>query len=350
MKIITVIGARPQFIKAAAISRIIKQQDHIQEIIVHTGQHYDQKMSDIFFSELDIPRPNYNLAVGSGSHGKQTGLMLERIESVLLKEQPDGLITYGDTNSTLAAALAAVKLQIPIAHIEAGLRSFNRSMPEEINRIMTDHISDILLAPTQNAMHLLASEGLKEKSFFVGDVMFDSILFYKELARHKQKEFINIPQKKYYLCTIHRPENTDNHTRLQNIFSGLSELNHQVIIPLHPRTSKILRNIHYSDNIKVIEPIGYLNMIALVNNAEIILTDSGGLQKEAYFLKKRCITLRDQTEWIETLENSWNFIVGANKSLIVEKSSIKPTGPQTHAFGDGHASEKIIHILNRYFS
>ncbi len=347
MKIATVIGARPQFIKAATISRVLKTKPDIKEVIIHTGQHYDKNMSKVFFSELHIPRPGYNLEVGSGPHGRQTGRMLEGLEHVLQEEKPDLVLTYGDTNSTLAAALATTKLHLPTAHVEAGLRSFNRQMPEEINRIVTDHISDFLFAPTKNAMNLLAQEGLKGKSYFSGDVMFDSILFYRTLAEQQQDNFKNIPQHLYYLASIHRPENTDDPKRLQNIFSALSELGETVILPLHPRTLGKLKGIRYGKNIQIISPIGYLNMVALAQKAEKIITDSGGLQKEAYFLQKPCITLRDQTEWTETIGNDWNFIVGADKKKILEKVDILPTGPQTKDFGDGHAAENIINTITK---
>lgn len=345
MKIATIIGARPQFIKAATVSRIIKQHEDINEVIVHTGQHYDANMSDVFFTELKIPRTDYNLEVGSFSHGKQTGLMLERIEQVLLREKPDWALTYGDTNSTIAGALAAAKLHIPTAHVEAGLRSFNRKMPEEINRIATDHVSDLLLAPTQNAVNLLAQEGLAGKTVFTGDVMFDSLLFYRELVneQHRLGQLKNSDH--FYLATIHRPENTDDSKRLQNIFSAFSQLNLPVILPLHPRTQKLLKRVKYSGNVITTQPVSYLQMIYLLKNCEKVLTDSGGLQKEAYFMKKPCLTLRDQSEWVETLENNWNFIVAANVDDILEKIKVNEFGAQSASFGDGKAAEKIIQAV-----
>lgn len=345
MKIATIIGARPQFIKSATISRIFRNYNDINEIIIHTGQHYDENMSEIFFNELKIPKPNYNLEVGSESHGKQTAMMLEKIEAILLKEKPDWVLVYGDTNSTIAGALAATKLHIKIAHVEAGLRSFNRKMPEEINRIATDHISDILFVPTQNAMNLLANEGIVERAVLVGDVMYDAILYNQKLADEKYKLSDITNLNNFYLGTIHRPSNTDNLARLQNIFSAFSELDLPIILPLHPRTQKIIKKIKYSKNVKIIEPVSYLKMIVLLKNCKKVLTDSGGLQKEAYYLHKPCITMRDETEWIETLENNWNFIVGADKDLILEKVKNKEFGKQKDYFGDGKAAEKIVDFI-----
>lgn len=347
MKIATVVGARPQFIKAATVSRVIKNRNNIQEIIIHTGQHYDNNMSDIFFKELDIPVPGINLGVGSSSHGKQTAEMLSGIESVLLSEKPDWLLVYGDTNSTVAGSLAAAKLNIPIAHVEAGLRSFNRRMPEEINRIATDHISTCLFAPTQNAMHLLKNEGLADRSVFSGDVMYDSILHYKEIARKKCKleNIAEVEPGKYFLATVHRQENTDVLSNLQSIFLAFSELDMPVIVPLHPRTLKFMDNVSYRSNVKIIEPVGYLEMITLLDHSYKVLTDSGGLQKEAFFLKKPCVTLREETEWIETLEDNWNFIVGTDKTKILEKIHVQQFGAQKEFFGCGKAAEKILDYL-----
>ncbi|GBD92222.1 UDP-2,3-diacetamido-2,3-dideoxy-D-glucuronate 2-epimerase [bacterium BMS3Abin04] len=347
MKIVSIIGARPQFIKAAVLTKIIEKEPGVDEVLVHTGQHYDENMSKIFFDELEIPRPHYNLEVGSGSHAYQTGMMLEKIEKVLLSEKPDWIIVYGDTNSTIAGALAASKLHIKIAHVEAGLRSFNKLMPEEINRITTDRISDLLLAPSLNAMHLLKNEGLEKNAVFTGDVMFDSILFYQKLAEQKHKLSEVIDEKEFYLATVHRQENTDDKTRLQNIFEAFSELDLPVVLPLHPRTRTKLKEITVSDNVKIIDPVSYLEMILLLKNSKKILTDSGGLQKEAYFLKKPCITLRDETEWIETTEGNWNFIVGTNKELILEKIKVNQFVEQKNYYGDGKAGEKILTaILN----
>lgn len=347
MKIATIVGARPQFIKAATVSRIIRNKNNIQEIIIHTGQHYDTNMSDVFFKELDIPVPGINLEVGSGSHGKQTARMLEGIEEVLIREKPDWVLVYGDTNSTIAGALAAAKLHIPIAHVEAGLRSFNMAMPEEINRIATDHVSTCLFAPTQNAMNLLAKEGLAEKSSFSGDVMYDSILYYRDIAlkRFTPEQISGCPSGTYYLATVHRQENTDVPENLRAIFHAFSQLDKPVILPLHPRTLKFLPDIPDKSNIKIIDPVGYLEMIALLNGSHKVLTDSGGLQKEAFFLQKQCVTLREETEWVETLEDNWNFIAGTNPEKILEKIYINQPGQQKHAFGNGKAAEKIIDFL-----
>ncbi|HGY57256.1 MAG TPA: UDP-N-acetylglucosamine 2-epimerase (non-hydrolyzing) [Caldithrix abyssi] len=348
MKLATIIGTRPQFIKAATVSRLIKEISSVTEVIIHTGQHYDDNMSEVFFKQLQIPQPHYNLEVGSGSHGQQTGLMLQRIEQVLIKEKPDWVLIYGDTNSTIAGALAAVKLHILTAHVEAGLRSFNRKMPEEINRIATDRVSDVLFAPTQNAMDLLQKEGLEQRAVFSGDVMYDSILFYSELLNESHRPPVLDSLDAYYLATIHRPENTDNPQHLQSIFSAFSELDLPVVLPLHPRTRNLLDGIRYNENVKIIDPVGYLQMLYLLRHSFKVLTDSGGLQKEAYFMQKPCLTLRDQSEWVETLEGNWNFIVAANKDMILEKIQINEYGPQTLAFGNGRAAKKIVdHLTNK---
>jgi UDP-GlcNAc3NAcA epimerase len=349
MKIATIIGARPQFIKAATVSRIIREDNVIKEIIIHTGQHYDANMSNVFFKELNIPIPEMNLEVGSGPHGKQTARMLMSIEEVLINEQPDWVLVYGDTNSTLAGALAASKLHIPIAHVEAGLRSFNRAMPEEINRIMTDHISDCLFAPTQNAITLLGKEGLSARAVFSGDVMYDSILYYRDIALKKFSSQIitGTTPGQYYLATVHRQENTDVTENLRNIFRAFSELDMPVIVPLHPRTLKFMKHVPYKENVKLMEPVGYLEMIALLDGCHKVLTDSGGLQKEAFFLKKPCLTLRTETEWTETLEDNWNFVVGTDPTRILEKIHISPSGEQKNFFGDGKAAEKIVAYLKK---
>ncbi len=345
MKIVSIIGARPQFIKAAVLTKIIEKETGVNEVLVHTGQHYDENMSKIFFDELEIPRPHYNLEVGSGSHAYQTGMMLQKIEKVLLSEKPDWIIVYGDTNSTIAGALAASKLHIKIAHVEAGLRSFNKLMPEEINRITTDRISDLLFAPSLNALHLLKNEGLERNAVFTGDVMFDSILFYQKLAGKKHKLSDVTDEENFYLATVHRQENTDDKTRLQSIFDAFSELDLPVVLPLHPRTLSKLSEITFNDNVKIIEPVSYLEMILLLKNSKKVLTDSGGLQKEAYFLKKPCITLRDETEWIETIEGNWNFITGTNKELILEKVKVNQFAQQKNYYGDGKAGEKILNTI-----
>ena len=348
MKIVSIIGARPQFIKAAVFDKAIKKRGGFHNILVHTGQHYDENMSKIFFDELEIPRPDYNLEVGSGMHGAQTAAMLEKIEQILVKEKPDWVLVYGDTNSTIAGSLAATKMHIKIAHVEAGLRSFNKLMPEEINRIVTDRISDLLLVPSQNAMELLAKENLSDNAIFTGDVMFDSILFYQKMAEEKfsLKNITN--EKEYYLATVHRAENTDDRLRLQNIFTAFSEMDKPVILPLHPRTKSKLDGIKFNDNIKIINPVSYLEMILLLKNCSKVLTDSGGLQKEAYFMKKPCITLRDETEWIETLNGNWNFIVGTDPELILEKVKVNNFDEQKEYYGNGNAGNNIVDALLNY--
>jgi UDP-GlcNAc3NAcA epimerase len=348
MKIVSIVGARPQFIKAATVSRIIRAHPEVNEILLHTGQHYDENMSDVFFRELSIPFPDYNLEVGSGSHAVQTGTMLKGIEEVLLKEKPDCTLVYGDTNSTLAGTLASVKLHIPVAHVEAGLRSFNRAMPEEINRIVTDRISDILFAPTVTAMENLAGEGLANISCFTGDVMYDSVLFYSEwISRDPLKyKTTGIPSS-YLLATIHRAENTDNPENLKNIFKAFSNLAHDIVLPIHPRTRKILASmITLPKNVHIIDPVGYLQMLKLTMDATKVLTDSGGLQKEAYFLRKPCITMRTETEWIETLHDHWNIITGSDPELIVKAvANPFPAAPLQSGFGNGKAAEIILEKL-----
>jgi len=351
MKIVSVVGARPQFIKAATLSRIIRAHPQVHEILLHTGQHYDENMSEVFFRELCIPEPDYNLEAGSGSHGEQTGRMLKGIEEVLLKERPDITLVYGDTNSTLAGALAASKLHIPVAHVEAGLRSFNRAMPEEINRIVTDRIADLLFAPTQTAVGNLFREGLGEMTTFTGDVMYDSILFYREQIMRTPEKYLTagIPDH-YLLATIHRAENTDNLKNLQNIFLAFSRISKEIVLPVHPRTRKILHDsVTLPANVRVIAPVGYLQMIRLTMDAAKVLTDSGGLQKEAYFLEKQCITLRTETEWVETLHDNWNIVAGTDPGLI-EKAvfSDLPAAPRQTSFGDGNASGTILEKLLRF--
>jgi UDP-N-acetylglucosamine 2-epimerase len=345
MKVVSIAGARPQFIKMAMLDKKLKNQPGIRHIIVHTGQHYDKNMSRDFFDELDIPEPAYNLGVVSDTHSKQTAMMMERIEKVLAEEKPEWVLVYGDTNSTLAGVLTAAKMQIKTAHIEAGLRSYNRKMPEEINRIIADHISDMLFVPTANAMEILKNEGLEKKSHLVGDVMYDSVLFYIESAEKKYRLSDIVPYNEYYLATIHRQENTDNIDNLVRIFNAFGLMGLPVVIPLHPRTRKYLKDINIHDNVKVIDPSGYLKMLMLIKNAVKVLTDSGGIQKEAYFLRRPCITLRNETEWTETLENGWNYIVGTDAGLILEKVKDTAAGPQKAYFGDGNAAGKIAEII-----
>ncbi len=350
-KIITILGARPQFIKAAAVSALFSKE--FNEILVHTGQHYDANMSDVFFDELGIPKPKYHLNVGSGSHGAMTGAMLAEIEKVLLEEKPDFVLVYGDTNSTLAGALAASKLLIPVIHVEAGLRSFNKAMPEEQNRILTDHISDLLFVPTQTAVDNLISEGIRKGVHQVGDVMYDGILHFTEIAKAKSTilKQLNLEENSFLLCTIHRAENTNDPVRLKAICKGLSESGEQIILPLHPRTQKFISDygIQLGENVRVIEPVGYLDMVRLESACKKIVTDSGGVQKEAFFLAKPCITMRDETEWVETVQNGWNVIVGADSTKIIDAiTNFNPTIERKSYFGAGNAAEQIVKILTTF--
>jgi UDP-GlcNAc3NAcA epimerase len=351
MKLVTIIGARPQFIKAAAVSRAVAVRGDIREVIVHTGQHYDANMSDIFFEELAIPRPDHHLGIGGGTHGAMTGRQLEAIERVLLEEKPDMVLVYGDTNSTLAGALAAVKLHIPVAHVEAGLRSFNRRMPEEINRILTDHASDLLFTPTDTATQNLRSEGLPdERVWQVGDVMYDAALFYHDRARMPDWFSAAQVQEGYVLATLHRAENVDDPHRLRSILNGLEQGERDVILPLHPRTRKTVAELGltFPRNVRLVDPVGYLEMVWLIENCSVILTDSGGLQKEAFFLGKPCITARDETEWQETLEVGANVLVGADETQIAQLLSTT-TGLQhgfrQGIFGNGDAASALVRKL-----
>jgi UDP-N-acetylglucosamine 2-epimerase len=358
MKIATVIGARPQFIKAAAISRAIaahRKNEGLREILIHTGQHYDDDMSAIFFRELEIPEPKYNLGIGSGSHGNQTGKMLAAIEEVLIKEKPDWVLIYGDTNSTLAGALAAAKLHIPIAHVEAGLRSFNRRMPEEINRVVADQLSTLLLCPSQVAVDNLAAEGigaspLAPQVVITGDVMADALQFAATKAATRSDILVRLglQPKGYLLATVHRAENTDDALRLADILAAFAALNEPVVFPTHPRTRKFLLETGYQPpaNVKLIDPVGYFDIIALEKSARILLTDSGGMQKEAYWLKVPCITLRDETEWVETVENGWNILTGADTHRIMD--AVKKFSPPTAhppLYGDGQAATHCLEAL-----
>ena len=364
MKIVTIVGARPQFIKAAAVRRAILEIDRlkrrIQDIWVHTGQHYDYMMDKVFFEELKLPKPDYHLGVGSGSHAKQTGKMLERIEIVLQKERPETVIVYGDTNSTLAGALAAAKVEIPVAHVEAGLRSYNSSMPEEINRLLTDHLSTMLFCPTDQAVRNLAKEGVKDGGTRmvknVGDVMYDSILYYSKVAEEKSSllEEMGLRSPEYYLATLHRAENTDDPKKLVSVCRALDEIGKRtpVVLPLHPRTEKVIKGCHlfpHFRNIKFIEPVSYLDMLTLERNAKGILTDSGGVQKEAYWFRVPCFTLRGETEWMETIKSGWNVLVGTGVQRIVREVSQKERRreypKEAKNFGNGKASQKIVQIL-----
>lgn len=388
MKIITIVGARPQFIKVGAVCRAIEKynrrassKNRIDEILVHTGQHYDYVMDKVFFEELELPKPVYHLGVGSGSHAQQTGMMLERLEPVLEKEKPDGVVVYGDTNSTLAGALAAAKLNIPVVHVEAGLRSYVRSMPEEINRVVTDHVSTFLFCPTNQAVKNLAKEGIKPGAGKivknVGDVMYDSILYYSKIAEKKStilkdlgflapssvgntdlrslrtgtERFRTVP---YYLVTLHRAENTDAPKKLKSILRALDEIGGKipVVLPLHPRTKKMIHTfclLPRGRSIKLIDPVSYFDMLSLERQAKAILTDSGGVQKEAYWFKVPCFTLREETEWVETVRSGWNVLVGAATRRIVEEvnslSRRKPSSKWKGIFGDGRASQRIVQTL-----
>ena len=349
MKVATVVGARPQFPKAAALSRVIRK--HHEEILIHTGQHYDDLMSDVFFRDLNLPEPDLNLGVGSGTHAFQTARMLEGIATVLDDQHPDLLIVFGDTNSTIAGALAAAKLQIPVAHVEAGLRSHNRAMPEEINRILTDHISDYLFCPTQTAAEGLRAEGLDRGIYQVGDVMYDSLLASLPLAKREHDSILarhGLKPGGYYLATIHRPANTDDPETLQRLCQALEALNLPVILPLHPRTEAALQAQHrqLGANLRTTPPVGYLEMLTLEQNARAILTDSGGVQREAYFLSTPCVTLREETEWPETLAGNWNILAGTEPGRISTAAKRPaPNKPPPPAFGDGRAAEKIVEIL-----
>ncbi|UOE55130.1 UDP-N-acetylglucosamine 2-epimerase (non-hydrolyzing) [Bacillus sp. CMF12] len=351
MKIVTVLGARPQFIKAAPVSRALRQNH--QEIIVHTGQHYDANMSDIFFEELNIPKPDYHLAVGSGNHGKQTGEMMAKIEEIVLKEKPDYVLVYGDTNSTLAGSLVAAKLHIPVIHIEAGLRSFNKLMPEEVNRILTDHISEYLFCPTDTAVENLKNENITRNVINIGDVMYDAVLYNRELAKEKSRilEDAQLNKGDYLLITIHRAENTDDPEKMKGILQAFSSTEETKVWPIHPRTKHKLAdyglNVEEIPNLKIIDPVGYLDMLTLEANARKIVTDSGGVQKEAYFMEVPCVTVREQTEWVETLEGEANILVGTDQTKMTEaiNKEVKPEYKQL--FGNGEAASKIVEVLEQ---
>lgn len=352
MKILTLVGARPQFIKAAPLSLAIRQGGHT-EFLLHTGQHYDYGMSQVFFEELGLPEADLNLDVRSGSHGQQTGQMLARIEEVLLVEKPDWAIVFGDTNSTLAGALAAVKLHIPLAHVEAGLRSFNRQMPEEHNRVLTDHCADKLFCPTQTAVDNLAKEGLVQGVHRVGDPMYDAVLLFAERAAQRSTilQDLGLTRGGYLLATVHRAYNTDDPANLAAILSAFATLEEPVIFPIHPRTRQKMQDFGLgsiqSPNLRFIEPVGYLDMLLLEQHARRILTDSGGVQKEAYFFGVPCLTLRPETEWVETVSSGWNLLVGTDAARI--RAGVQHIFPEQTAppelFGDGHAAQKIAGLL-----
>ena len=350
MKIVSVVGARPQFIKCAPVSRELRKEH--TEILVHTGQHYDPEMSQVFFEELQIPQPDYNLGVGSGSHGKQTGEILTKVEEVLLVEKPDLVLVYGDTNSTLAGALAAAKLHIPVAHVEAGLRSFDQTMPEEINRTLTDHLSDLLFCPTKTAVNNLRNEGIIKGVHLVGDVMSDALEFNRKIAEERSLVLnrLGVSPKQYLVLTVHRPSNTDSCMHMENIIGALGDCGIPVVFPVHPRTRKYLEEYGMWDrlpaNFIVTEPLGYLDMIRSMGSAQKIVTDSGGIQKEAYMLGVPCVTLRENTEWEETLHDGWNILVGADREKMLTALN-KPLPIKSHAvlFLVG-ASGKIRDILH----
>jgi UDP-GlcNAc3NAcA epimerase len=359
MKILTILGARPQFIKAGSVSREIAKYKETQEIIVHTGQHFDANMSDVFFEDMKIPKPHYNLNINGLGHGAMTGQMIEKIEEVCIKEKPDWVMVYGDTNSTLAGAIVASKLHIKLAHIEAGLRSFNMKMPEEVNRILTDRVSQILFCPTDTALQNLSNEGydnLDCKIVKSGDVMQDGAIFYKDFAvKPNIIQNLKFKIQNYILCTIHRAENTDDEKRLRDIFEVLNKIakDQQVILPLHPRTKDIIENLKINvENLTIIDPVGYLEMVWLINNCELIMTDSGGLQKEAYFFEKQCITLRDETEWVELIECGANTLVGADREKILNayknNSKFNINNSKLNMYGGGKASGNIIKELLEY--
>ena len=351
MKTIHVVGARPQFVKAAMVSRAWKKSG--REFFLHTGQHYSDNMSQLFFNELELPEPNINLEIGSGSHAEQTSGMLLGIDAYLESIQPDWVIVYGDTNSTLAGALTAAKREIPIAHVEAGLRSFNRSMPEEINRVIADHLSTLLFCPTDQAVANLKEEGITQGVHQVGDVMADALYVFADIARKKSTilDTLKLKQHEYALVTAHRSGNVDDKANLTAILKGLGKIKFPLVFPMHPRTKKMMAafGLQAPANIKVIEPIGYLDMLMLEQNADCILTDSGGIQKEAYLLGVRCITLREETEWVETVDAGWNCLTGADSAAIKARfDDFHPVNKRPQIYGDGHAADKIIDVLHHY--
>lgn len=360
MHIMTVLGARPQFIKAAMISNAIAGETSMHETLLHTGQHFDANMSDVFFQELNIPAPTFNLQIRGGRHGEMTSRMLEDTEAILVDTRPDVVLVYGDTNSTLAGALAAAKLHIPVAHVEAGLRSFNRRMPEEINRVLTDHMSDVLFAPTPAAVRNLDNENIPaETVHLVGDVMYDAVLHFSDLARERSRivRHLNLAGRPYVLCTVHRAENTNELASLRNIFSALGSLARHVpvVLPLHPRTVAILASSHIDipvhPNFLVIEPLGYLDMMQLEAAAALIVTDSGGVQKEAYFHRVPCVTLRRETEWVELLESGWNCLAPPDDPeamLDTIQGAIGSVGKEDGLYGDGHAAQRIVEVLRNF--
>ncbi len=355
MKMASVVGARPQFIKAAVVSRVLRGTPGLQEVLVHTGQHYDDNMSRVFYGELEIPEPDYHLGIGGGTHGQNTGRMLEAIEGVLLKEKPDWVLVYGDTDTTLAGALAAAKLHIRVAHVEAGLRSFNRRMPEEINRVLTDHVSDLLFVPTEVALGNLLRESFPaDRIHLVGDVMYDAALYYGEKAERKSQILnrLDLHGKQYILATVHRAENTDDPVRLKIILDTLAQVHRQVpvVFPVHPRTRKRAADFGLTsllDKVMAIEPVGYLDMVMLEKNARLIATDSGGVQKEAFFYRVPCVTLREETEWVELVQSNWNTLVAPRVGVDLAAYLLRKQQGMVGAcpYGDGKAAERIVTIL-----
>jgi len=355
MKIVSIVGARPQFIKAILVSRELRK--NCKEVLVHTGQHYDRELSGIFFDELGIPQPNYNLEVGSDTHAKQTGKMIMSIEPVLLREKPDMVLVYGDTNSTLAGALTAVKLHIPVAHVEAGPRMFDKSMPEELNRVLTDHVSSLLFAPTQTSVDNLKAEGIRKGVYLTGDVMLDSFAYFSKVAQENSKIFdnLNLKRGEYLLATVHRARNTEIEANLHNLVDAFMSIDEKIVFPVHPRTEKYLkqyglyRKLRDAPNMLLITPVGYLDSVMLTANAKKVLTDSGGLQKEAYFSRVPCITLDEATGWPETVEDGWNTLTGSDgKKIIWAVNHFQPEHKQREIFGDGKAADKIIKIISSF--
>jgi UDP-GlcNAc3NAcA epimerase len=360
MKIVTVVGARPQFVKAAVVSRAMSEHNArhpgaLEELIVHTGQHFDHNMSQAFFDDLSLPTPSHHLGIHGGGHGQMTGRMLEGLESVFQRERPDWVLIYGDTNSTLAGALAATKLHIPVAHVEAGLRSFNMRMPEEVNRILADRVSSLLLCPTELAVQNLSREGIVHGVEQIGDVMYDAALFYSEITSRRSESALvrhNVKRGEYALATCHRAENTDDSKRLREILAGLSEVGAEmpVILPLHPRTAAVIRDTGLSlpEGVRGCEAVAFLDMVELERNAALILTDSGGVQKEAYFYGVPCITMRDETEWVETVDAGWNILSGASRERIGDAArGFRHTRPAHRPllYGDGHAGRRVVEAL-----
>lgn len=354
MKVVTIVGARPQFIKASALSRVLRKRH--KEILVHTGQHYDYDMSGVFFDGLELPAPDVNLGVGSGGHGAQTGAMLRGIEEVLMAEKPDWVLIFGDTNSTLAGALAAAKLHLPVAHVEAGLRSFNRRMPEEINRVVADHLSELLLCPTSTAVANLAGEGITHNVHLIGDVMLDLLEWAKAKVLAQPPPILDrlaLKKRQYLLATVHRSENTDDPARLANILNAFNDLNEQIVFPVHPRTRKTIAASNFSlqPHVRLIDPVGYMEMVALTNSSRLVLTDSGGLQKEAFWLGVPCITLRDETEWVETVASGWNVLAGSDRKKIVRAVTAGATPAMAKpVFEDKEVSAKCVELMEARFN